>query len=294
MQYEEFKQLVESGQLTPRNQQNYEQYKSLWAEMIIKGDCVNILQTTQRVGILSGLLKHGHIKRPETWIEGTWSQQQALIHNDLYIDELLNDENPHIRLEIGYRHREFLSDLLKSGSVQNLMTRDLLNKVNPDHELVQILLNALLPAIPDTYGKMEVKALELKLQEPEQPMTAIECTMTAQQLYSVQSEHWYRTLTGRQTTNILYAECQLHDKKLVAAEFYHLYDSGDILSISPKVEKLKQERRIGLNDRLLKTAKTEHLLTCRKTVALHEPVEPVTYAFGVKGEKHERTFKHIR
>lgn len=290
MQYEQFKQMVESGQLTPRNQQDYQQYKSLWAEMIIKGDCVNILLTTQRVGILSGLLKHGHIKRPETWIEGTWPQQQALIHNDLYIDELLNDENPHIRLEIGYRHREFLSDLLKSGSVQNLMTRDLLNKVNPDHELVQILLNALLPAIPDTYGKMEVKALELKLQEPEQSMTAIECTMTAQQLYSVQSEHWYRTLTGRQTTNILYAECQLHDKKLVAAEFYHLYDSGDILSISPKVEKLKQERRIGLNDRLLKTAKTEHLLICRKTVALHEPVEPVTYAFGLNGASllHEK------
>ena len=248
MQYEEFKQLVEFGQLTPRNRQDYEQYKSLWAEMIIKGDCVNILLTTQRVGILSGLLKHGHIKRPETWIEGTWSQQRALIHNGLYIDELLNDENPHIRLEIGYRHREYLPDLLKDGSVQNLMTRDLLNKENPDHELVQILLNALPRAIPNTYEELEVKALELKLQEPEQPMTAIECTMTARQLYSVQSEQWYRTLTGRQIANILYAECQLQDKELVVAEFDHLYDSGDILSISTKVEKLQREHRIGPND----------------------------------------------
>ena len=281
MQYEEFKQAVESGQLTPRNQQDYQQYKSLWAEMIIKGDCVNILLTTRRVGILSGLLKHGHVKHPETWIEGTWSQQQALIHNDLYIDELLTDENPHIRLEIGYHHREFLPDLLKDGSVQTLMTRDLLNKVKPKPELVQILLDALPPTIPNTYGNMEVKALALKMQELEQPMTAIERTMDVQELYSVQSKHWYRTLTGRQTTNILYAECQLHDKKLVAAEFYHLYDSGDILSISPKVEKLKQERRIGLNDRLLKTTKTAHLLSCRKTVAAHEPFDPVTYAIGL-------------
>lgn len=128
------------------------------------------------------------------------------------------------------------------------MTRDLLNKVKPKTELVRTLLDALPPTIPNTYGNMEVKALELKLQEPEQPMTAIECTMTAQQLYSVQSEHWYRTLTGRQTANILYAECQLQDKELVASEFDHLYDSGDILSISTKVEKLKQEHRIGPND----------------------------------------------
>ena len=164
--------------MTPQNQQDYKQYKSLWAEMIIKGDCVNILLTTQRVGILSGLLKHGHVKRPETWIKGTRSQQQALIHNDLYIDELLKDENPRIRLEIGYRHREYLPDLLKSGSVQNLMTRDLLNKVKPKPELVQTLLDALPPTIPNTYGSMEVKALELKVQEPEQSMSAIECTMT--------------------------------------------------------------------------------------------------------------------
>lgn len=40
MQYEEFKQAVESGQLTPQNQQHYEQYKSLWAEMATKGDCL--------------------------------------------------------------------------------------------------------------------------------------------------------------------------------------------------------------------------------------------------------------
>lgn len=259
MQYEEFKQAVELGQLSPRNQQDYEQYKSLWAEMIIKGDCVNILLTTQRLGILSGLLKHGHVKHPETWIEGTWSQQQALIHNDLYIDELLKDENPRIRLEIGYRHREYLPDLLKSGSVQNLMTRDLLNKVKPKPELVHILLDALPPTIPNTYGNMEVKAFELKLQEQEQPMTTIECTMDVQQLYSVQSEHWYRILTGRQTANILYAECQLQDKELVAAEFERLYDSGDILSISTKVEKLKQEQCIGPNDGPLKTAKISKL-----------------------------------
>lgn len=246
MQYEEFKQAVESGQLTPRNQQDYQQYKSLWAEMIIKGDCVNILLTTQRVGILSGLLKHGHVKHPETWIEGTRSQQQALIHNDLYIDELLKDENLRIRLEIGYRHREYLPDLLKSGSVQNLMTRDLLNKVKPKPELVRTLLDALPPTIPNTYGSMEVKALELKVQEPEQSMSAIECTMDVHQLYSVQSEHWYQTLTGRQVSNILYAEYKLQDKELVASEFDHLYDAGDILSISTKVEKLQKEHRIGL------------------------------------------------
>lgn len=35
MQYEEFKQAVEFGQLTPQNQQDYEQYKSLWVEMAI-------------------------------------------------------------------------------------------------------------------------------------------------------------------------------------------------------------------------------------------------------------------
>lgn len=94
---------------------------------------------------------------------------------------------------------------------------------------------------------MEVKALELKSQEPKQQMTAIECTMDVQQLYSVQSEHWYRTLTGRQVSNILYAECQLQDKELVASEFDHLYDAGDILSISTKVEKLQKEHRIGLS-----------------------------------------------
>lgn len=290
MQYEEFKQAVESGQLTPRNQQDYQQYKSLWAEMIIKGDCVNILLTTQRVGILSGLLKHGHVKRPETWIKGTWSQQQALIHNDLYIDELLKDENPHVLLEIGYIHREYLPDLLKNMSVQDLMKRSLLNKVDPDHELTQLLVDILSQIVPDTYGKMEVRALALKLQEPEQSMTAIECTMNAQQLYSVQSEHWYRTLTGRQTANILYAECQLQDKELVASEFEHLYDSGDILSISTKVEKLKQEHRIGSSNGPLKMAKTAHLLSCSKMVASHEPLEPVTYAFGLNGTSllHEK------
>lgn len=85
------------------------------------------------------------------------------------------------------------------------------------------------------------------MQEPEQPMTAIECTMTAQQLYSVQSTHWYRTLTGRQIVNIWYAEHHLQDKELVASEFDHLYDAGDILSISTKVEKLQKEHRIGLS-----------------------------------------------
>lgn len=246
MQYEEFKQAVESGQLSPRNQQDYQQCKSLWTEMATQGDCVDTLMTSQHPRILSEILKHGHVEHPENWIKGTRSQQQALIHNDLYIDELIKDENPRIRLEIGYRHREFLPDLLKDGSVQNLMTRDLLNKVRPKPELVQILLDALPPTIPNTYGNMEVKALKLKLQEPEQPMTAIECTMDVQQLYSVQSEHWYRILTGRQTANILYAECQLQDKELVASEFDHLYDSGDILSISTKVEKLQKEHRIGL------------------------------------------------
>ena len=114
-------------------------------------------------------------------------------------------------------------------------------------------------------------------------MTAIECTMDVQQLYSVQSEHWYRTLTGRQVSNILYAECQLQDKELVASEFETLYDAGDFVSISTKVDKLKQEHRIGPNDGTLKTAKTAHLLSCRKTVALHEPFEPVTHAFGLNG-----------
>ena len=71
--------------------------------------------------------------------------------------------------------------------------------------------------------------------------------MTAQQLYSVQSEHWYRTLTGRQIANILYAEYHLQDKELVASEFERLYDAGNILSISTKVEKLKQEHHIGPN-----------------------------------------------
>ena len=246
MQYEEFKQAVESGQLTPQNQQHYDQYKSLWVEMAIKGDCLDILMTSQYIRILSRLLKYGHVEHPETWIKGTPGQQRALIHNDLYIEELLKDEDPRIRLEIGYHHREFLPDLLKDGSVQNLMTRDLLNKIKSKTELVRTLLDALPPTIPNTYGSMEVKALELKLQEPEQPMTAIECTMTARQLYSVQSEHWYRTLTGRQISNILYAEYQLQDKELVASEFDYLYDSGDILSISTKVEKLQKEHRIGL------------------------------------------------
>lgn len=247
MQYEEFKQLVESGQLTPRNQQDYRQYKALWLEMSIKGDCVDTLMTSQHVRILERLLNHGHIKHPEQWIKGTPVQQRALIYNELYIEELLRVGEPRIRLEIGYRHREFLPELLKDESVQGLMKRSLLNRTEPDPERVQILLETLPQTIPNTYENMEVKALELKSQEPKQQMTAIECTMDVQQLYSVQSEHWYRTLTGRQTANILYAECQLQDKELVASEFEHLYDSGDILSISTKVEKLKQEHHIEPN-----------------------------------------------
>ena len=77
MQYEEFKQAVESGQLTHQNQQHYEQYKSLWAEMATKGDCLDILMTSQFVRILDRLLKHGHVKHPETWIKGTLGQQRA-------------------------------------------------------------------------------------------------------------------------------------------------------------------------------------------------------------------------
>lgn len=246
MQYEEFKQAVESGQLSSQNQQHYEQYKSLWVEMAIKGDCLDILITSQYIRILSRLLKYGHVEHPETWIKGTPGQQRALIHNELYIEELLRVGEPRIRLEIGYRHRELLPEILKDGFVQHLMKRALLGREKSNPELVHILLNALPRAIPNTYEELEVKALELKLQEPEQPMIAIECTMTAQQLYSVQSEHWYRTLTGRQTANILYAECRLKDKELVASEFEHLYDSGDILSISTKVEKLQKEHRIGL------------------------------------------------
>lgn len=242
MQYEEFKQAVESGQLTPRNQQDYQQYKSLWVEMSIKGDCVDTLMTSQHVRILERLVKHGHVEHLENWIKGTHIQQRALMYNELYIEELLRDGEPRIRLEIGYRHREFLPDLLKDQSIQGLMKRSLLNRTEPDPELVQILLDALPPTIPDTYEHMEVKALELKVQEPEQSMSAIECTMDVHQLYSVQSEHWYQTLTGRQVSNILYAECQLQDKELVVAEFDHLYDSGDILSISTKVEKLQREQ----------------------------------------------------
>ena len=168
MQYEEFKQAVESGQLTPQNQQHYDQYKSLWVEMAIKGDCLDILMTSQYIRILSRLLKYGHVEHPETWIKGTPGQQRALIHNELYIEELLRVGEPRIRLEIGYRHRELLPEILKDGSVQNLMTRDLLNKVKPKPELVRTLLDALPPTIPNTYGNMEVKALEIKVQEPEQ------------------------------------------------------------------------------------------------------------------------------
>lgn len=246
MQYEEFKQMVESGQLSPRNQQDYQQYKSLWTEMATQGDCVDTLMTSQHARILSEILKHGHVEHPENWIKGTPVQQRALIYNELYIEELLQGGEPQIRLEIGYRHRELLPEILKDGFVRQLMKRALLGREKANPEKVHILLDALPRAIHNTYEELEVKALELKLQEPEQPMTAIECTMTARQLYSVQSEHWYRTLTGRQTANILYAECQLQDKELVASEFDHLYDSGDILSISTKVEKLKQEHRIGL------------------------------------------------
>lgn len=246
MQYEEFKQMVESGQLSPRNQQDYQQYKSLWTEMATQGDCVDTLMTSQHARILSEILKHGHVEHPENWIKGTPVQQRALIYNELYIEELLQVGEPRIRLEIGYRHRELLPEILKDGFVRQLMKRALLGKEKANPEKVHILLDALPRAIPNTYEELEVKALELKLQEPEQPMTAIECTMTAQQLYSVQSEHWYRTLTGRQISNILYAEYQLQDKELVASEFDYLYDSGDILSISTKVEKLQKEHRIGL------------------------------------------------
>lgn len=246
MQYEEFKQAVKSGQLTPQNQQHYDQYKSLWVEMATKGDCLDILITSQYIRILARLLKYGHVEHPETWIKGTPGQQRALIRNELYIEELLRVGEPRIRLEIGYRHRELLPEILKDGFVQHLMKRALLGREKANPEKVHILLDALPRAIPNTYEELEVKALELKLQEPEQPMIAIECTMTAQQLYSVQSEHWYRTLTGRQISNILYAECRLKDKELVASEFEHLYDSGDILSISTKVEKLQKEHRIGL------------------------------------------------
>lgn len=245
MQYEEFKQAVESGQLTPRNWQDYRQYKSLWAEMIIKGDCLDILLASQCAVVLIELLKHGHVEHPEHWIKGTRAQQKALIHNDLYIEELLKDEDPRIRLQIGYRHRELLPELLKDVSAQYFMRRALLNKVEPDHELVQILLDVGLQTGQDTHEDMEVKALALKMQELEQPMTAIECTMDVQQLYSVGSKHWYHTLTGRQIANILYAEEQLQDKELVASEFERLYDSGDSLSIATKVEKLKQQHNIG-------------------------------------------------
>lgn len=250
MQYEEFKQAVESGQLTPQNQQHYDQYKSLWVEMAIKGDCLDILMTSQYIRILSRLLKYGHVEHPETWIKGTPGQQRALIHNELYIEELLRVGEPRIRLEIGYRHRELLPEILKDGFARQLMKRALLGREKAKPELVHILLDALPRIIPNTYEELEVKALELKLQEPEQPMTAIECTMTAQQLYSVQSEHWYRTLTGRQISNILYAEYQLQDKELVASEFEHLYDAGDILSISTKVEKLQKEHRIITNSNI--------------------------------------------
>ena len=246
MQYEEFKQLVESGQLTPRNRQDYQKYKALWIEMSIKGDCVDTLMTSQHVRILERLLNHGHIEHPEQWIKGTPVQQRALIYNELYIEELLRVGEPRIRLEIGYRHRELLPEILKDGFVRQLMKRALLGREKANPEKVHILLDALPRAIPNTYEELEVKALELKLQEPEQPMTAIECTMTAQQLYSVQSEHWYRTLTGRQIANILYAEYHLQDKELVASEFERLYDAGDILSISTKVEKLQKEHSIGL------------------------------------------------
>lgn len=283
MQYEQFKQMVESGKLTPRNWQDYRQYKTLWAEMVKKGDCLDALMESQSARILSGLLEHGHIEHPENWIKGTRAQQRALIYNDMYIEELLKDEDIRIRLEIGYLHQEFLPELLKDQTVRGLMTRTLLGRVKPKPELVQILLDALPQTIPNTYENMEVKALTLKVQKPEQLMTAIEYTMDVQQLYSVQSAHWYHTLTGRQIANMLYAESQLQDKELVAAEFEHLYDAGDFVSISTKVEKLKQKYRIGPIDGPLKTAKTSHLLSCGKTVASHEPFEPVTYAFGVNG-----------
>jgi hypothetical protein len=246
MQYEEFKQAVESGQLSPRTWQDYQQYKSLWMEMVAKGDCLDILLASQCAVILVQLVKHGHVKHPERWINGTRAQQKALIHNDLYIEELLQDGEPRIRLAIGYLHREFLPDLLKDESVQSLMKRSLLNKVKPEPELVQLLLDALPQTIPNTYENLQTRALELKLQEQEQPMTAIECTMDVQQLYSVQSKHWHQTLTGRQIVNILYAEYHLQDKELVASEFETLYDAGDFVSISTKVDKLKQEHRIGL------------------------------------------------
>lgn len=119
MQYEEFKQAVESGQLTPQNQQHYDQYKSLWVEMAIKGDCLDILITSQYIRILARLLKYGHVEHPETWIKGTPGQQRALIHNELYIEELLRVGEPRIRLEIGYRHRELLPEILKDGLSDN-------------------------------------------------------------------------------------------------------------------------------------------------------------------------------
>lgn len=182
MQYEQFKQTVEAGQLTPRNQQDYQQYKSLWVEMAIKGDCVDTLMTSQHARILSELLKHGHVEHPENWIKGTPVQQRSLMYNELYIEELLQTGEPRIRLEIGYRHRELLPEILKDGFVRQLMKRALLGreKANPEN------------------------------------------------------------------SNILYAEYQLQDKELVASEFDYLYDSGDILSISTKVEKLQKEHRIGL------------------------------------------------
>lgn len=247
MKYEEFKQMVESHQVSPRNWQDYQKYKLLWAEMARKGDCLEILWSSQRIGILAGIVKYGHVEHPERWIDGTRTQKRALIRNGLYIEQLLQDDDPSVQLEIGYRHRPLLPDILKNLSAQRLMRLDLLNKVKPDCELTQILVDILQQKGPDTHENMEAKALELKLQEPEQPMTAIECTMDIQQLYSVQSEYWYRTLTGRQIANILYAEDQLHDKELVASEFGHLYDSGSSLSISTKVEKLKQEHHIGPN-----------------------------------------------
>lgn len=158
------------------------------------------IKENQDPSIYEEALKHGNqIIRAE------------LANKGYFLDELINDFYPSVRIAVIKRDHSYAKYHKKQGLIVNEWNAlyDTLKSVaNPDPEVVQMLLDAPFKKVfskpeDEQYHYKYMDALRLKLSCSEKEPNPIEKTMTPMQLFEAQNPLWALNLTGNQIKPVL-------------------------------------------------------------------------------------------
>lgn len=190
------------------------------------------IKENQDPSIYEEALKHGNqIIRAE------------LANKGYFLDELINDFYPYVRVAVIKRDHSYVKYRKKQGLIVdewNALYDTLKSVANPDPEVVQMLLDAPFKKVfskpeDEQYHYKYMDALRLKLKAISKEPSPIEKTMSRYQLFIAKNPLW---TTGMVPSNIITIESTVHGfqrskrEDLVSVLFNEIIDNNSEINHS--------------------------------------------------------------